>query len=504
MQKLRLFQYFWAVNYLSNIVIFVSPIKFITPNFKACMSSISQLLKENNPHEDILAIAGSLGEKENMPTYIVGGYVRDTLLGKSCKDIDIMVEGDGVAFAKKLARELKVNVTVDYDKFGTAMIPYPDVEIEVATARIEKYRSDSRKPEVTSSTIEEDMSRRDFTINAIAASLLPSSFGELYDPFGGIKDLQKGLIITPLDPDETFSDDPLRMLRAVRFAAQLEYDVASTILESISRNINRLEIVSWERIRDEIIKSLTTNKPSIAFYLMKETGLLTHVFPEMDIMSGVETINGMGHKDVFIHTLQVVDNAAKLSDKMEIRFAALVHDIAKPPTKQFDTKKGWTFHGHDEIGRRMLKKVAKRMKLSNNLRDYLMLLTKLHLRPIALAKKEITDSAIRRVMAEAGEYVDDLMILCRADITTKNQKKVSKYMGNFEKVEDLMQDVKLRDEMKAFQSPVRGKEIMETFKLKPGRQVGQIKKAIEEAILDGEIPNEYEAAHEFMLKMKLT
>ena len=468
------------------------------------MSSISQLLKENNPHEDILAIAGSLGEKENIPTYIVGGYVRDTLLGKSCQDIDIMVEGDGVAFAKKLARELKVNVTVDYDKFGTAMIPYPDIEIEVASARKEKYHSDSRKPEVTSSTVEEDMSRRDFTINAISASLMPSSFGELYDPFGGIKDLQKGLIITPLDPDETFSDDPLRMLRAVRFAAQLQYDVAATALDSISRNIHRLEIVSWERIRDEVLKTLKTDKPSIAFYLMKETGLLTHVFPEMDIMSGVEIINGMGHKDVFTHTLQVVDNAAQLSPKMAIRFAALVHDIAKPQTKRFDNKKGWTFHGHDEIGRRMLKKIARRMKLSNNLRDYLMLLTKLHLRPIALAKKEITDSAVRRVMAEAGEYVDDLMILCRADITTKNPKKVSKYMGNFEKVEHLMQDVKLRDEMKAFQSPVRGKEIMKTFKLKPGRQVGQIKKAIEEAILDGEIPNEYEAAHEFMLKMKLT
>ena len=468
------------------------------------MSSISQLLKENNPHEDILTIAGNLGEKENIPTYIVGGYVRDTLLGKSCQDIDIMVEGDGVAFAKKLARALKVNVTVDYDKFGTAMIPYPDIEIEVASARKEKYHSDSRKPEVTSSTVEEDMSRRDFTINAISASLMPSSFGELYDPFGGIKDLQKGIIITPLDPDETFSDDPLRMLRAVRFAAQLQYDVAATALDSISRNLHRLEIVSWERIRDEIIKSLKTKKPSIAFYLMKETGLLTHVFPEMDIMSGVEIINGMGHKDVFTHTLQVVDNAAKLTDKMDIRFAALVHDIAKPQTKRFDNKKGWTFHGHDEIGRRMLKKIARRMKLSNNLRDYLMLLTKLHLRPIALAKKEITDSAVRRVMAEAGEYVDDLMILCRADITTKNPKKVSKYMGNFEKVEHLMQDVKLRDEMKAFQSPVRGKEIMKTFKLKPGRQVGQIKKAIEEAILDGEIPNEYEAAHEFMLKMKLT
>ena len=466
------------------------------------MSSISQLLIENNPHNEILKIAGNLGEKENISTYIVGGYVRDTLIGKPCKDIDIMVEGDGIAFAKKLAKTLQVDVTVDYDKFGTALIPYPELEIEVATARKEKYQSDSRKPEVISSTIEEDMSRRDFTINAIAASLLPNNFGELYDPFGGIKDLQKGLIITPLDPDVTFSDDPLRMLRAVRFASQLQYDVAGTILESISRNIHRLEIVSWERIRDELMKSLQTEKPSIAFYLLKETGLLTYVFPELDIMSGVEIINGKGHKDVFIHTLQVVDNAAKLTDKMEIRFAALVHDIAKPPTKRFDNKKGWTFHGHDEIGRRMLKKVAQRMKLSSQLRDYLMLLTKLHLRPIALAKKEITDSAIRRVMAEAGEYIDDLMILCRADITTKNPKKVSKYMGNFEKVEHLMQDVKLRDEMKAFQSPIRGDEIMKTFNLKPGREVGQIKKAIEEAILDGEIPNDYDAAFDYMMKYK--
>ena len=311
-------------------------------------------------------------------------------------------------------------------------------------------------------------------------------------------------MITPLDPDETFSDDPLRMLRAVRFSAQLQYEIAAATLDSISRNIHRLEIVSWERIRDEIIKSLSTEKPSIAFYLMKETGLLTHVFPEMDIMSGVEIINGMGHKDVFTHTLQVVDNVAKLTDKMDVRFAALVHDIAKPSTKKFEPKKGWTFHGHDEIGRRMLKKVARRMKLSNNLRDYLMLLTKLHLRPIALAKKEITDSAIRRVMAEAGEHVDDLMMLCRADITTKDPKRVKKYMGNFERVETLMQDVKLRDEMRKFQSPVRGEEIMEIFKLKPGRQVGEIKEAIEEAILDGEIENDYEAAYKFMMEMEIT
>jgi len=468
------------------------------------MSSISELLTGNSLHKEILLTAGNLAYREKLPAYVVGGYVRDMLLGRVSSDIDIMVEGDGIAFAKKLAKKLEVDITVDYDRFGTALIPHPDLEIEVASARKEEYEPDSRKPKVIASTVEEDMSRRDFTINAIAASILPDTFGELYDPFGGIKDLQKGLIITPQDPDETFCDDPLRMLRAVRFAAQLQYEVASTTLESISQNIKRLEIVSWERIRDEIIKSLKADKPSIAFYLMKETGLLAHVFPELDIMSGVDVIDGKGHKDVFIHTLQVVDNAAKLTPNMAVRFAALVHDIAKPRTKHFDKKKGWTFHGHDEIGQRMLKKVAQRMKLSNQLRDFLMLMTKLHLRPITLAMEGITDSAVRRVMAEASEHIDELMMLCRADITTKNPKLVKKYMGNFERVEILMKDVKLRDEMQAFQSPVRGEEIMKVFKLKPGQQVGKIKKAIEEAILDGEIPNEHKAAYEFMLKMKLT
>ena len=467
------------------------------------MGNISQLLDSNSKHGEILSTAGKLAFDEKISAYVVGGYVRDMLLGRSSNDIDIMVEGDGIEFAKKLSKKLQINITVDYEKFGTALIPHPELEIEIASARKEEYETYSRKPKVTQASVEEDMSRRDFTINAISASILPDTFGELLDPFGGIKDLQKGLIITPLDPDETFSDDPLRMLRAVRFGAQLEYQVAPTTLDSISRNLQRLEIISWERIRDEIIKCLKANKPSIAFYLMKDTGLLKHVFPELDLMSGVELINGKGHKDVFIHTLQVVDNAAKLSNEMKIRFAALVHDIAKPPTKHFDEKKGWTFHGHDEIGRRMLKKVAKRMKLSNDIRDYLMLLTKLHLRPIALAKKEITDSAIRRVMVEAGECIDDLMILCRADITTKNPNKVKKYMGNFEKVETLMKDVKLRDEMRAFQSPIRGKEIMEALNLKPGKKVGQVKKAIEEAILDGKIPNEHDAAHAFMMALKL-
>ena len=468
------------------------------------MGSISELLIGNTLHKEILTTAGNLASQEKLPAYVVGGYVRDRLLGRASNDIDIMVEGDGIAFAKKLAKKLNVDITVDYDRFGTAFIPHPDLEIEVASARKEEYEADSRKPAVTPTTVEEDMSRRDFTINAIAASILPDSFGELYDPFGGIKDLHKGLIITPLDPDETFCDDPLRMLRAVRFAAQLQYKVAPTALESISRNVKRLEIISWERIRDEIIKSLKSDTPSTAFYLMKETGLLAHVFPELDVMSGVKEINGKSHKDVFIHTLKVVDNAAELTEKMDVRFAALVHDIAKPRTKHFDKKKGWTFHGHDEIGQRMLKKVAQRMKLSNQLRDFLMLLTKLHLRPIALAMEGISDSAVRRVMAEAGEHIDELMILCRADITTKNPKLVKKYMGNFERVEDLMKDVKLRDEMRAFQSPVRGEEIMKAFSLKPGREVGKIKKIIEEAILDCEIPNEHKAAYEFMLKMKLT
>ena len=468
------------------------------------MGSISDILNENTLHEKILSTAGNLANEQNIPIYVVGGYIRDRLLGHKSNDIDLMVEGDGIKFAKSLSKKLGIDTIVEFDRFGTAIIPHKGLEIEVASARTEKYHSNSRKPDITFSTIKEDMSRRDFTINAIAASISPANYGELYDPFGGLKDLQKGLIITPLDPDVTFSDDPLRMLRAVRFASQLEYKIAPNTIASIAQNIKRLEIISWERIRDEIIKILKTPKPSISFYLMKETGLLSYAFPELDIMSGVEYISGRGHKDVFIHTLQVVDNAAMLTQKMDIRFAALVHDIAKPQTKRFDKNRGWTFHGHEEIGRRMLVKVARRMKLSNQLRDYLMLLTKLHLRPIALAKKEITDSAIRRVMAEAGEFIDDLMILCRADITTKNPNKVKKYMGNFEKVEMLMKDVKLRDEMRAFQSPVRGDEIMKIFNLKPGLEVGKIKTQIENAILDGKIANKYNDAFDYMMKIKET
>ena len=468
------------------------------------MSNITSLLKNNSEHFQVLTLAGKIAAKEKIPCYLVGGYVRDKLLNRKTTDVDIMVEGDAISYAKKLSSKLGIGKVVEFEDFGTARIPGKNFEIEVASARSESYSKESRNPKIELSTFKDDMSRRDFTINAIAASIHPESFGELHDPFGGIKDLHKGLIITPLDPDSTFDDDPLRMLRAIRFAAQLKFSIAPNILESISRIKNRIEIISWERITNEITKILKSDTPSIGFYALRDTGLLNILLPEFSIMGGVETIQNMGHKDVFIHTLQVIDNAAELTDKMEVRFAALVHDIAKPQTKKFISGKGWTYHAHEIVGINLMKKLAKRMKLSNELRDYLCKLIKLHLRPIALAKKGVTDSAVRRVMVAAGEDIDDLMILCRADITTKNPKKVKQYMNNFERVEEMVQNVKLRDEMKAFQSPVRGAEIMEIFKLKPGKDVGKIKTAIEEAILDGDIENNYDSAYKFMMNLKKT
>jgi len=466
------------------------------------MSNISEILLKSE-HCKILKIAGEVGDSLNINTYLVGGYVRDIILGNKLKDIDIMVEDKVFEYSKKLSKKLNVNKTVEFEKFLTVKIPYSDCEIEVANARQETYDKGSRKPKtVELTTIENDLIRRDFKINSLASSLNNKNFGLLVDPFNGLVDINKGMINTPTDPDATFIDDPLRMLRAIRFSAQLGFEMHPRIMQSIKNNKERIKIISQERITDEIIKILKTNKPSIAFYFLKELDFLKLIFPELDIMSGIEVINNKGHKDVFIHTLEVVDNAAMLSNKMEIRFAALVHDIAKPPTKRFDKKKGWTFHGHEEIGRRMLIKISKRMKISNDLRDYLMILTKLHLRPIALAKKEISDSAVRRVVFEAGDFIDDLMILCRADITTKNQDKIKKYMNNFERVDVLMKNVKMKDEMKAFKSPVDGNEIMKTFSLTEGKIIGQIKNAIENAILDEEIPNTYDDAYNYMMKIK--
>ena len=467
------------------------------------MSNITSLLKNNSEHYDLFITAAKVAKEQNLSCYLVGGYVRDILLNRQSNDIDIMVEGDALTYAKILGRKIGVPKIVEFEEFGTARIPYDKFEIEVSSARSESYTKDSRNPKIEFSTFKDDMSRRDFTVNAIASSIHPDSFGELHDPFSGIKDLHKGLIITPLNPDTTFDDDPLRMLRAVRFSAQLGFDIAPNLLDSISRMKERMKIISWERITQELIKILSTKQPSIGFYELRDTGLLDIILPEFSIMQGVEIKNNMSHKDVFIHTLQVIDNAAELSEKMEIRFAALVHDIAKPQTKRFINGKGWTYHAHEVVGIHLMRKLSKRMKLSNELTDYLCKLIKLHLRPISLAMKGVTDSAIRRLIVEAGDDIDDLMVLCRADITTKNKHKIKKYLNNFARVEKLVKNVQLRDELRAFQSPVRGKEIMEKFNLNPGKAVGRIKKAIEDAILDGEIDNDYNQALEFMMKLDL-
>ena len=466
------------------------------------MTSIATILNSKSKHTKILSLAGSLGDELNMNTYVVGGYVRDLLLNKETNDIDIMVEGDAIKFANSLASKLKVETVVEFPEFQTALIPYSDIEIEIASARKESYRDKSRKPKVEKCTIDEDLSRRDFTVNAMAASLMKDNYGELNDPHGGIRDLQRKILITPLEPEATFKDDPLRILRGVRFSSQLNFSLASNVKDAMISQKKHLEFISQERITQEVIKILKTQKPSIGLELLRELDLYPYVFPEMDELGGVEIIDGKGHKDVFYHTLEVVDNAAKLTSKMKIRFAALVHDIAKPRTKRFDKQKGWTYYGHEEVGQYMIRDIAKRMKISNELRDYLMILTKLHLRPIALAKEGVSDSAIRRLLFEAKENADDLMILCRADITTKNKNKVKEYLSNFDKVESLMQDVRLRDEMRNFKSVITGEIIMKEFNIKPGREVGKIKKAVENAILDGVIQNDYDEAFAYMLKIK--
>ena len=466
------------------------------------MTNIVKLLDQDKENSKLFRAASAVASEESVEVHVVGGYVRDLMLDRQLSDVDLMVVGDGISFARKLAKKLKIKTVVPFERFGTAQIQSEDGIIEVASARVETYESDSRKPEVNSANLEMDLSRRDFTVNAMAISLCDDSSGELSDPYGGVRDLQKRLLRTPLDPDTTFSDDPLRMLRAVRFAAQLDFQIDKPVAESIIRQAKRMEIVSAERITNEFYKILNTPVPSIGLDLLQQVGLLEIVFPEIAAMVGLEQPKEWHHKDIFYHTLQVVDNIAKLTDKPDLRFAALVHDIAKPRTRRLSTSKGWTFHGHDVVGSRMLKKVARRMKLSNKTLDYLQKLTMLHLRPIALAKEGVTDSAVRRVMAYSGEELDDLLILCRADITSKNPMLVKKYLGNFDRVEKLMQNVEERDAFRAFQSPVRGEEIMKELDLPPGKLIGEIKSRIEDAILDGEIENNYEAAYDFFKKIK--
>lgn len=467
------------------------------------MTNISDLLKRQPEFHDILKTAGNLSDRMQIKAFVVGGVVRDVFLKRELTEIDIMVVGNGIEFARKLSSLIYSGKIVPFEAFNTARIPSKPVEVEIASARKEKYSKGSRKPATVEGTdLEGDLVRRDFRVNAMAVSLNSGSFGDLYDPLGGMTDLMSRTLVTPLDPDETFSDDPLRMMRAAYFASGLNFKIDRECLTSIKRQADRIGIVSWERISAEFIKILRTPVPSKGLIILQETGIMKLIMPEIDTLYGMDQTPEWHHKDIFYHTMQVVDNAAMLTDSMEIRFAALVHDIAKPHTRRVDPEKGYTFHGHDDVGGRMIRKLAKRMKLSNDLADYLRTMTQLHLRPIALAKKSVTDSAVRRLMVAAGEHVDDLMILCRADITSKNPRQVKKYLGNFERVEKRMQDVEERDQLRAFQSPVRGEEIMEVCGLSPGPEVGRIKSILEEAILDGIIKNSHDETLAYLLKIK--
>ena len=469
------------------------------------MTLIKDIINQNKRLAKISKVISELSDEIQINAFLVGGCVRDLMLNPLAEsiDVDIMVEGDGIDFAEKLARKINVPKIVPFKKFATAKIPFKEYEIEVASARLEKYDESSRSPsEVVMSNIEDDLLRRDFTVNAMAVSLNKENFGEFFDPFNGMEDLSNNILRTPLDSDVTFSDDPLRMMRAAYFASKLSLDIDPSCLESIKNNAERITIVSQERKTNELLKILGTKKPSIGLNILQEAGLMEFVFPEIAVMYGLDQSNEYHHKDIFYHTLEVVDNAAQLSDKLDLRLAALVHDIAKPKTRRLSKSKGYTFYGHDDVGARMLKGISSHMKFSNSTRDYIAKLTALHLRPISLAKKDVTDSAIRRLIVDAGEEIDDLMKLCRADITTKNPKNITKYLGNFDRVEKRMNEVIEIDRLKAFQSPVRGDEIMKMFDLGPGKEVGKIKTMVEDAIINGEISNDYSSAMSFLDQIK--
>lgn len=432
--------------------------------------------------------------------FVIGGYVRDYFLQRPNNDIDVVVEGSGIALAEDVAAKLKTKVSV-FKNFGTAMLRYRNMEIEFVGARRESYRASSRKPIVEDGSLEEDQQRRDFTINAMAFSLQQEDFGNLIDPFGGIRDLNSGLIRTPLDPDTTYSDDPLRMLRAIRFATQLGFTIVPESKESIRRNKARLNILSFERIADELAKIMATRKPSAGFYLLDECGLLPYILPDLANLKGVEQVDGRGHKDNFRHSLQVLDNVAAESDNIWLRWAALLHDIGKAPTKKFEPGTGWTFHGHDYVGSKMVKGVFNKLKMSQTEdMKYVQKLVALHLRPIALVTDEVTDSAVRRLLFEAGDDIDDLMVLCKADITSANEQKVERFRQQYDHVKEKLVEVEAKDAVRNFKNPISGDLIMQKYHIAPCQEIGTIKEYVKEAILDGVIPNDFEAAYSLMEK----